>query len=67
MYHGGFSFLEAWNIPIGWRRWFIQRINLELERQNPQTNEGQGESQQAPPALDLKRLLEAGPLRRKNF
>ena len=32
MYYGGFSFVEAWNLPVQWRRWFIERINLEFEK-----------------------------------
>jgi len=40
MYYGGFTFTEAFNLPIGWRRWFIQRINKEFERANSQQSKG---------------------------
>lgn len=47
MYYGGFSFTEAWNIPVTWRRWFIERINMEIERSRGENGEGQGESRAA--------------------
>jgi hypothetical protein len=25
-YHGGWSFIEAYNLPIGLRNWFIKRL-----------------------------------------
>lgn len=40
MYYGGFTFTEAYNIPVGWRRWFMQRINKEFERANNQSSKG---------------------------
>tara|TARA_R110000796_G_scaffold92171_1_gene196405 strand:+ start:1935 stop:2096 length:162 start_codon:yes stop_codon:yes gene_type:complete len=35
MYHGGWSFVESYNLPIGLRRWFIHKIRrqFELERE----------------------------------
>ncbi len=34
-YSGGWSFLEAYNLPIGLRTWFTQRLikQLEMEKQ----------------------------------
>jgi hypothetical protein len=32
MYYMGFSYVEAYNIPVWQRRWFIQRINKEFMR-----------------------------------
>jgi len=32
MYYIGFTYHEAYNIPVWQRRWFIQRLNTELER-----------------------------------
>ena len=40
-------------MPIAWRRWFIQRLNLELERQQP----GKGETSNASES-DIRRLLQ---------
>ena len=33
-YHGGWSFFEAYNLPITIRRWFLERLSQEIERQN---------------------------------
>lgn len=32
MYYMGFSYKEAYNIPIWQRRWFIDRIQQEIKR-----------------------------------
>tara|TARA_B100000287_G_scaffold435112_1_gene501876 strand:- start:4730 stop:4891 length:162 start_codon:yes stop_codon:yes gene_type:complete len=30
-YHGIFSFLEAYNLPIGLRRWYIGKLKHQFE------------------------------------
>ena len=30
-YSGGWSFLEAYNLPIGLRKWFVERLVKQLE------------------------------------
>ena len=30
-YYGGWSFIEAYNLPIGLRTWFVQRLKKQLE------------------------------------
>jgi len=30
-YHGGWSFSEAYNLPIKLRRWFVKRLLKQLE------------------------------------
>jgi hypothetical protein len=32
-YHGGWSFIEAYNLPIGLRNWFVQRLSKQFERE----------------------------------
>ena len=34
MYYMGFTYIEAYNIPIWARLWFLRRINKEMERAN---------------------------------
>lgn len=46
MFHGGFGFLEAWNLPVSWRQWFIGRLNQEFEKQR---NQGGGDGGETPP------------------
>jgi hypothetical protein len=30
-YHGGWSFIEAYNLPIGLRRWFLARLEKQFK------------------------------------
>jgi len=30
-YHGGWSFTEAYSLPIGLRKWFVDRLVKQLE------------------------------------
>jgi len=30
-YHGGWSFTEAYNLPIGLRKWFVDRLIKQFE------------------------------------
>jgi len=30
-YHGGWSFIEAYNLPVGLRRWFLKRLERHFE------------------------------------
>tara|TARA_R100001082_G_C4327310_1_gene143968 strand:+ start:203 stop:364 length:162 start_codon:yes stop_codon:yes gene_type:complete len=32
-YHGGWSFLEAYNLPIGLRKWFIKKLMQQFEKE----------------------------------
>jgi hypothetical protein len=33
-YHGGWSFFEAYNLPVVIRRWFLKRLSKQLEDEN---------------------------------
>jgi len=33
-YHGGWSFFEAYNLPVQIRRWFMQRLVKQFEKEN---------------------------------
>ena len=32
-YYGGWSFMEAYNLPIGLRNWFVQRLAKQFEKE----------------------------------
>ena len=49
-YAGGWSFSEAYNLPIGLRTWFIERLLLQLERENDAV-EGSQKSRGGPQTL----------------
>jgi len=34
MYYMGFSYIEAYNVPIWIRHWFIGRLNDEIKKSN---------------------------------
>ena len=42
----GFTYIEAYNIPVWQRNWFIARINTEFQRANDRNN-GQGAESRA--------------------
>jgi hypothetical protein len=50
MYYGGFTYTEAYKLPITYRKWFIDRINKEFKKateagEDPQTRAShQGDS-----------------------
>jgi hypothetical protein len=33
-YYGGWSFIEAYNLPIGLRIWFLERLRDQIEKEN---------------------------------
>ena len=33
-YHGHWSFAEAYNLPVGLRRWFLKRLAKQIEDEN---------------------------------
>jgi len=35
-YHGGWSFIEAYNLPVVIRTWFLQRLVKQIENENEQ-------------------------------
>lgn len=44
MYYGGFTYSEAYEIPVEYRNWFIERIVKEINRSH---ENGSGESRGA--------------------
>ena len=39
VYYGHLNFVDAYNIPIHRRKWWIRKINEVIEKQNKQQNE----------------------------
>ena len=39
-YHGGWSFTEAYSLPIVIRRWFLKRLSDQLEREKEAIEKG---------------------------
>ena len=35
-YHGGWSFTEAYNLPVALRNWFIKRLVRQFEQEKEQ-------------------------------
>tara|TARA_R110000824_G_C15126028_1_gene668560 strand:- start:1053 stop:1265 length:213 start_codon:yes stop_codon:yes gene_type:complete len=35
-HHGGWSFIEAYNLPVGLRNWFIKRLAKQFEQEKEQ-------------------------------
>jgi hypothetical protein len=54
MYYGGFTYREAFNLPVPYKRWFIERIVKEL-------NKGRGEDDDPQPIAPSRALHENSP------
>lgn len=37
-YHGGWSFIESYNLPVKLREWFLRRLIKQKEDENEQIN-----------------------------
>ena len=40
-YHGGWSFIEAYNLPIGLRNWFLTRLTKQFEKEKEEYEQAQ--------------------------
>jgi len=43
-YHGGWSFIEAYNLPVGLRNWFVERLAKQFEDEKKQAEDAQRKS-----------------------
>lgn len=42
MYYGGFLYHETYNLPVAYKRWFIERIVKEINQSGGDPNGGGG-------------------------
>lgn len=40
-YYGGWSFTEAYSLPVGLRKWFLERLSKEKEKEKNAAEEAQ--------------------------
>jgi hypothetical protein len=40
-YHGGWSFIEAYNLPVKLRTWFMKRLQKQFKQEAAQMNKSQ--------------------------
>ena len=40
-YHGNWSFIEVYNLPVGLRDWFVQRLKDQLEHERDEIEKAQ--------------------------
>tara|TARA_R110002020_G_scaffold219113_1_gene426947 strand:- start:325 stop:540 length:216 start_codon:yes stop_codon:yes gene_type:complete len=50
-YSGGWSFIEAYNLPVGLRKWFMQRLIKQLEREKEAMEKGKSGDQEGSQTL----------------
>ncbi len=69
MYYGGFLYHEAHNLPVTYRRWFIERISKELNKKNGDGNTPTRALHQDTPETRalLGRAREQAPSRLRRF
>lgn len=39
MYYCGFTYKETYNIPVAYKRWFIERLNKEITKSQETNNQ----------------------------
>ena len=74
MYYGGFTFRETYNLPVPYKRWFIDRIVKELNKgKDGGDDDGGGSSsralhQNSPDARAMQgRMRQQSPSRLRRF
>ena len=60
MYYGHISFVDAYNLPIHRRKWWIRKINEVVDKQNQQQNEAVRMDQQAATGQRSMRARDVG-------
>jgi hypothetical protein len=40
-HYGGWSFIEAYNLPMGLRRWWLKRIEKQFKRESEEMKKSQ--------------------------
>tara|TARA_B100000900_G_scaffold398314_1_gene399559 strand:- start:589 stop:759 length:171 start_codon:yes stop_codon:yes gene_type:complete len=40
-YYGGWSFIEAYNLPVGLRLWFVKRLSDQMEKEKKAMEDAQ--------------------------
>ena len=43
-YHGGWSILESYNLPIQIRRWFLRRLQKQFDKENEEAEKARKRS-----------------------
>jgi len=43
-YHGGWSFIEAYNLPVKLREWFLRRLRKQFEDEQTQYDKAEREA-----------------------
>jgi len=43
-YYGGWSFTEAYSLPVGLRKWFLERLSKEKEKEKKAMDEANSKS-----------------------
>jgi hypothetical protein len=49
-YYGGWSFIEAYNLPVGLRKWFVERLTKQLKTEEEAMNKGRGNKKPSMPS-----------------
>jgi len=43
-HHGNWSFFEAYNLPIGLRKWFVERLSKHFEEERERARQADAEA-----------------------
>tara|TARA_Y100001938_G_C7819553_1_gene295919 strand:- start:321 stop:506 length:186 start_codon:yes stop_codon:yes gene_type:complete len=48
-YYGGWSFIEAYNLPVGLRTWFVKRLSDQMEKEKQAMEKAQSKGRRGAP------------------
>ena len=48
-YYGGWSFIEAYNLPVGLRTWFVKRLSDQMEKEKQAMEKAQSKGRRGGP------------------
>jgi hypothetical protein len=64
MYYAGFSYYDAYHLPVWQRIWFIERINQEIKRSDGQSRSTQNNTPDSRAMMNRARSQVPANLRR---
>jgi hypothetical protein len=68
MYYGGFLYTEAYNLPVAYRKWFVERIGKEISKKGSENPPTRALHQDTPEARALLgRTRDQSPSRLRRF
>jgi hypothetical protein len=68
MYYGGFLYREAYNLPLEYKRWFVERIVKEINKGGEESNNSRAMHHNSPEVREMQGMARSqSPSRLRRF